>query len=266
MSRGPGIPSWAYLVIILIVVQAAVFVFFVLRHSPIFTFQDVLEAGEDRDGDGFPDAYARWEPGDTVEIRDLIVNVEYRASLWPGDPDDAQDMLTAWLPYQGTRWSSLRAWGRAPAWVADHLGAFAYGDWVDLVGSFRRATDSENRTFEFIVWTVQGGLGQITPPVASVYGNATLGPQYSMVVGDVDRRIALIHYRMLVYLPAGQAIDLLEPIWGRGVYSWFNDSSEIGYLDSGDWFYVDGLEAGDYTIVLEYAFDSEVARFDISVT
>jgi hypothetical protein len=219
--------------------------YYLLAQEELPTYQRILDDAIDLDGDGYPDDFNGLAAGDRVKMRDRIVELEY-FDVW-GTPE----YVVLYFPYANGIWEMLNDMGRAWAHVYDDVGAYAPGDRITLVGETVTETWA-NTTYEFIHWTVEGGMGEIVPPHIEL-SYTQVGGNVEVVVQSADRETKLVHYYIFLQ-HEGQGVDVLEPSKSsEGIFSRFIDRGKVGVIDADDTILINVSGQGVWDLVIQYA-------------
>lgn len=248
----------ASLSIMAILLLSTVFYFVLLYplEDSHLTMTELVEKANDRNGDGIPDDYFPYADGDTVIVRDIIVSARFTS--FEVNESYTAEWVSLGFPYTGKRWKDYY---RQDISITLHdlsICSYGLGDWITLKGTVGEYTIG-GIPWADIFWTLADEDEGPNEPWVELNATQVSEKTWDITISGCNESCKLAHYE-IVLKKYGFGWDWMEPP-GHGTttrYLEFWDLDRDGYLSTGDKFYVEVDDDGEYTVEI-YFHDHEMA-------
>lgn len=244
----------AIVVTILVLASTFYFVFSLSSDKSLMTMTEFVDRARDTDEDGIPDDYIGFEPGDSVLVRDEIIDVHYHSWIY-------FDEWTLYFSYEGKRWKEYYE-DRGGIWVNIFgnlsLCSYGLGDQITLNGTILLMAWG-GYTYEYVDWNVAEETEPMNPPSIEVNFTQTSPLGVRVDITGCNNTCKLMHWDAVLrrYTLPWDWLYVFEH-GKRSLYMEFWDMDDDGYLSTGDILYANVEEEGDYELVILF-HDTELA-------
>jgi len=228
------------LALVAVVVAMGIVFLFPRASPPLLSISQFVDEAEDRDGDGIPETFARFAPGDRVEVEDRVLTFNYGWGEFP--------FLA--FRYVGEKWASLFP-GFYVMQVLDDFGDVDEGDVVRLLATVPSEVPSGS-VFLWLNWSRSVGDGRSHVPTVGVIARQPVSDPAVLEVTTALPEYRLPHFQATLYFNSF-GIATLDNLPGSGRELSFQDADASRGLSAGDTFQVVLRGPGQYRVEVYYA-------------